>query len=301
MSRFKRISFWITAVLVVIFFLMSSTDLIIKEEVENVKKVSVFVSAEEDSYLDNFKKGIQEGASDSRVDVNYVMVSTSEEDAMPRIERECGDDVQAIILFSENPQFVNWYMKDRKEKVPVITVNTFENASGSAADVSFDVQEAAEVLAEEIQKRHGEGAETVLLTNEESISGQVSQILLEIFEEKGLEAECTELSANNIRSYKRKSKEIVFVGCWITETEKAMEYLDGEALYGVGYSYEILRGIRSGEVEGVAAFGMYSAGIHAMHQAVSAMEAEPEDVKIPCRMITEENIDEQQEFLIPVY
>lgn len=293
MSRIKRISFWVTAALVVIFFLMSSTDLILKEEVEQVKKISVFVAAEENSYRDNFKRGIMEAASESRVDVNYVKAPAGQKETRSRID----SDVQAVILLSEDERND---IGELAEEVPVITVNAFGSITDVAADVSFDLQEAAEELAEEVQKGRGERAEAVLLTGKDGISVQIGEALRQVFEDAGIEAVCMELSRSNIQSCSREMEAPVFIGCWITQTEQAMEYLDGETLYGVGYSNEILKGIREGKVAGIAAFSMYSAGIHAIRQAVSAMEREMEDIRIPCRMITNENIEEQKEFLIPV-
>jgi len=293
MSRIKRISFWVTAALVVIFFLMSSTDLILKEEVEQVKKISVFVAAEENSYRDNFKRGIMEAASESRVDVNYVKAPAGQKETRSRID----SDVQAVILLSEDERND---IGELAEEVPVITVNAFGSITDVAADVSFDLQEAAEELAEEVQKGRGERTEAVLLTGKDGISVQIGEALRQVFGDAGIEAVCMELSRSNIQSSSREMESPVFIGCWITQTEQAMEYLDGETLYGVGYSNEILKGIREGKVAGIAAFSMYSAGIHAIRQAVSAMEREMEDIRIPCRMITNENIEEQKEFLIPV-
>lgn len=297
MSRVKRISFWATAALVVIFFLMSSTDLIIKEDVEKVKKISVFVAAEESSYRDNFKRGIIEAASDSRVDVNYVTAPTGQQETRSRID----SDVQAIILLSEEPECEKHYMEEKADKIPIITVNTFGSISDAVADVSFDLQEAAEELAEEVKEHKSGTAEAVLLTGKNSISVKVSETLSRVFEEAGIKAGCMELSWSNVQKCRREMEDPVFIGCWITQTEQAMEYLDGEMLYGVGYSNKILKGIREGKVTGTAAFSMYSAGIHAMRQAVSAMEQETGDIRIPCRMITDENIEEEQEFLIPVH
>lgn len=296
MSRVKRISFWATAVFVVIFFLMSSTDLILKEEVEQVKKISVFVAAEENSYRDNFKRGIMEAASESRVDVNYVKAPAGQKETRSRID----SDVQAVILLSEEPEDERSYIEELAHEVPVITVNAFGSISDAAADVSFDLQEAAEELAEEVRKHSGERTETVLLTGKDGISVRIGEVLCQVFGEAGIETVCMELSKSKIQSCSRKMEDPVFIGCWITQTEQAMEYLDGETLYGVGYSNEILKGIREGKVAGIAAFSMYSAGIHAMKQAVSAMEQETEDIRISCRMITDENIEEQKEFLIPV-
>ena len=46
---------------------------------------------------------------------------------------------------------------------------------------------------------------------------------------------------------------------------------------------------------------MYEVGVYAMRQAVAAAEKEKtQDIQVSCRMITAENLEEEQEFLIPV-
>lgn len=303
MNRAKRISFLAIAAAVVILLLMSSTDLIIKEEEEEIKKISVFAVTDAGACLEDFKRGILEAASDSRVDANYVTAPGGEsgEDMIARLRREYDSGVQAVILFMENPEPIRKYARENGEEVPMITVNAF-GSDNYTADISFDAESCAEELAAEIQKKHGKGIKTVLLTGEEELSGEIGEILKQGFQRKAMEAECVELSPENIAKCLEAEEETVFVGCWITQTEQAMEYLEGEALYGIGYSNEILDGIIEGKVAGVEAFSMYAAGIYATRQAVSAINQEKtENIQIPCRIITKENMKEQQEFLFPVY
>lgn len=303
MSRAKKVSFSVTAVLVVFLLLMSSTDLIIKEEMEEIKKISVFAVTDEDAGMEDFKRGILEAAGDSRVDANYVTAPGGElkEDLAARLRREYDSGVQAVILFMENPELLRRYVRESGEEVPIITVNAF-GSDDHMADVSLDAESGGAELAEEIREKHGQETKTILLTGEEGLSGEIAEVLKKIFRKKKMKAECVELSQENIKRYQEAKEETVFVGCWMTETEQAMELLEGEELYGVGYSNKILDGILEGKVEGVAAFSMYAAGIHATRQAVYAIAHErTENIQIPCRMITKANMKEQQEFLFPVY
>ena len=105
-----------------------------------------------------------------------------------------------------------------------------------------------------------------------------------------------------MRKYKKKQENPIWIGCWITETEWALKHMKKELLYSVGYSDEILKGMREGEVKGLAAFSMYAIGIHTIQQAAAAIEKEEtRDVKVPCRIVTKENMNEEEEFLIPIH
>lgn len=303
MSRVKKISFFLIFLLMMIFLLMSSTDLIIKEETEEIKKISVFAVTDEAAGLEDFKRGILEAAGDSRVDTNYVTASDREsaEELAARLRREYDSGVQAVILFMENPEMLRSYVRESGEEVPVITVNAF-GSDNHTADISFDAESGGAELADELQERYGGKVRAVLLTGEAEISGEIAGILQRVFQKKAMKAECVELTQENLKKYQEAEEKTVFVGCWMTETEQAMEYLEGEELYGIGYSTKILDGIAEGKVTGVEAFSMYAAGIYATRQAVCAIgQGKAEDVQIPCRMITKENMKEQQEFLFPVY
>ncbi len=303
MSRMKRIGFFSTASAMLFCLLLSSTDLLIKEDVAEVKKISVYVACKEGPYLNDFKRGIQEIANGSRVDVNYAAASGSEsEDALTQIENEFEGGTQAVIIFSDNPGSVRQRLKENKKIRPVITANAFDNGMEGMPDVSFDVREASEKLADAVQNEYGKKRKVLLLTGEEEISGEISQAVKEAFREKEMEAFCVKATEENLRKYKKKQENPIWIGCWITETEWALKHMKKELLYSVGYSDEILKGMREGEVKGLAAFSMYAIGIHTIQQAAAAIEKEEtRDVKVPCRIVTKENMNEEEEFLIPIH
>ena len=67
MKRIKRIAFFITAMCMLFCLVLSSTDWVIKEEVADVKKISVCVALEERPGLESLKRGILETAGDSDI------------------------------------------------------------------------------------------------------------------------------------------------------------------------------------------------------------------------------------------
>lgn len=298
MKRIKRNSIFITALLAVLCGVLSSTDLLIREEVETVKKITVFTAADTDASLEYYKKGLMEAASESRADVNTVNLSSDEQELLFYLQREYDRSAQAVIVFTENRTALRQYLEETSGDVPVIMVQGFGDAQERQTDVSFDVEQAAQLLNEEIEKDHGSGTDITLLTGEKEISEEIAQILKPVLQDAGFE---TEIKKITDARKKEPEENQVFVGCWSTETEQAAEFVEGGRLYGVGYSSEILNAIRQGKVAGVAAFRMYEVGVYAMRQAVAAAEKEKtQDIQVSCRMITAENLEEEQEFLIPV-
>lgn len=300
MNRVRRISILMTAVLLVYCIISLSADLLMGEEREEVKKISVFVSAEKEEHMEYFRKGILAASGESLVDVKYVNVPGGE-DMLQYLERECSRDTQAVILMQETIQSDEGALWEQLEDYPVIAVNRFESTGRQVTEISFDVEQAAELLAEEITDHYAEHTPVVLLAEKGRISAKVAETMERAFQDRGLETETLILSESRQLQYRKYTDGKVFVGCWMTETEMAMNVLDGRWLYGVGYSEKILNGIRQGRMAGVAAFSMYAEGIHAMQQAIGASEKKVSDnICVPCRMITERNITEEQEFLIPV-
>lgn len=301
MGRIKRISFLVTAALMFFCLLLSSTDLIIKEDMAAVKKVSVYMVPVDSPYFTDMKKGILDTAIENRVDVDYVTTGRETDDfAQLKSEYESGS--QAVILISDNPDKVRRYISENSKDGPVITVNAFGSSAPGVPDISFDIKGAAAELADTVQKEHGTEVKTILLTGEYEISEEVSRNLKKEFDERGMETVCLNNIDKKPLQCSKEEGNVVFIACSVLETERAAEYLEQKPLYGIGYSNQILRGIQEGRITGVEAFSVYSVGIYAMQQAIAVIEKNKvEDIVLPCKMITKENMEEEEEFLIPIH
>ncbi len=302
MKRIRRIGFAVTALLMLFCLMLSSSDFIIREEVAEVKKISVYVASADSPYLSDLKRGILETANESRVDVNYVTAVGSEKaDILVQLKNEYEGGSQAVILFAENPEGVRQYVRQEPGYGPVITANSFGNGMPDVPDVSFDLEGAAKELADTIQREHGTEVKTVLLIGEEGISEEIGRNLKGVLEERGMEAVCRKGTEKQILQY-GEEENAVFVGCWISQTEHAAEYLGQNALYGIGCSNRILNGIKEGRIVGVEAFSMYSMGIYAMQQAIAVLEqGRAADIQLSCKMITKDNMEEEEAFLTPIH
>ena len=64
----------------------------------------------------------------------------------------------------------------------------------------------------------------------------------------------------NLAKYRDQKQQAVFICSSPKITEEASDYLKSknQVIYGIGYSDEVLQGIREGKVEGVMAYSMYS-------------------------------------------
>lgn len=85
MSNREKVLWCIAAGLLVFLFLLSSTDLIIKEKKREVYPISVIVEDVNDEYYVNFKKGMDKAAEKYQADVNFITLYRAEnEDGLQR-------------------------------------------------------------------------------------------------------------------------------------------------------------------------------------------------------------------------
>ena len=72
MTRQEKIIWSLFAGVLILLFLLSSTDLIIKEKKTEIYPVSVIIGETTDDYYTNFRKGVDKAADEYNVDVNFI-------------------------------------------------------------------------------------------------------------------------------------------------------------------------------------------------------------------------------------
>ena len=107
MSVRGKILWAASAVLLVFLYLASSTDLIIKEKVREIHTVSIVLDDVNDTYYQNFKKGVDQAARDYYADTSYITLyeEVSQEEQTKLVDRESGQ-----ILRLPNPKYPQDYL-----------------------------------------------------------------------------------------------------------------------------------------------------------------------------------------------
>ena len=72
MSNKEKIGWCAGVILLVILYLLSSTDLIIKEKKKEIFRVSVIVDQVNDNYYGNFREGMNMAEKKYQADVNFI-------------------------------------------------------------------------------------------------------------------------------------------------------------------------------------------------------------------------------------
>lgn len=298
MDRWKRGMLALVAVLMAIFFVLSSTDLLIREKQQEIKRISVIVPGEKASMWEDFRRGIQEAANEERVEVNYLALE--EEGGMMTqtevLDRECKRGAQAIILSLKDRESMERHLEGKEDMVPLITINSYGSFSSLSGSVLFDTDGAAKLLAEKVMEEQGSDIQVLFKRGESQISQMALTSLKEAFADRNVTVETS-------GSDSRKG---VLVGCSPQETEELLSEgwaEKGWAIYGMGYSETLLKAVKDGSLQGVIAYSMYAMGVHALQEAVRAIEqgGSSDAIYVGYKWITKENLEEEQSYLFPIH
>lgn len=100
MSNREKISWCAGILLLVMLYLLSSTDLIIKEKKREICRISVIIDNVNDNYYGSFRAGMDMAEKKYQADVNFITLyaENDEEQQEELIVREIKDGANAIIL-----------------------------------------------------------------------------------------------------------------------------------------------------------------------------------------------------------
>ncbi len=100
-----RLFFGVSAVILVLLYLMSSTNLIIREKKTEIYPISVIVEDSSDEDYEKLRKGMDRAAQELHVDLNFITLyqPNDQEQQLGLIAREISDGAKAVILSPANP------------------------------------------------------------------------------------------------------------------------------------------------------------------------------------------------------
>lgn len=295
--REKRL--WILFGGVLLFlFLLSSTDLILKEKETEIYPISVIIEdAADDSYI-NFRKGMERAAMEFNADVRFVTLYEDGNQAQQEelMLREQQDGSQALIV---SPVDLDRVMKLRSEKritVPVVLLNAEMSPARekAAAALSFDYYGMGCVLGERILEEHGEEPQVYLIREEreDRITSRFQEGILSVLEPAGseisvigrkkeelqrqIEALTEELSAGQETGAQESAPQAVFVALdpvslsetarILAEREEVFSLVGG--LYGRGTAVPVLNYLDKGIIRGLCVTDDFSMGYLSVKEAV---------------------------------
>ena len=308
--------------ILVLLFLMSSTNLIIKEKKKEIYRVSVIVEDSKDEYYVNVKQGMDQAALERNIDVNFITLyeRNNSEQQKVLLEREIEMGTQAVILVPVDYTKTLTMLDNMTIDIPVIVLNNEEPAGNKVmANVSMDYFEAGQIMGKCISGRQGKETKIYLFTeglqygsNRRFYDGLMNALPDQGYSvtliEKAFKSRYIEILAERV--IKDESAAIVAL-----DTESLMEIagiikinqeeFGGISLYGPGSTLKILRYMEDGIIDGIVAGNMFNAGYLSMDEAIIAIDNKniKETIKLDSFFLDENDITkkEYEKMLYPIH
>lgn len=279
--------FWILYGLVLIFlFLLSSTDLIIKEEEAKVYPISVIIGDTSDDNYVNFRKGMERAAIEYNGDVSFITLYEKGSARQQRelMLREQEDGSQALIVVPVEEELL------ADMQIPLICVNgqrSLMDERDNVVVLTFDYYNMGRRMGEEILKRYPAKEEVYLLEGEKNDTAD--KLFSEGIGDALVQKECVVLPPGFFRESDvelqleemvgEKAQGIVLVASdpgglleaaqFLSETEGAERWIAG--LFGRGNTVPILNYLGKGIIQGLSVTDDFSAGYLSVKAAVEIL------------------------------
>lgn len=156
MTNKERVIWLLFACVLAVLFLLSSTDLIIKERKSEIYSIAVIIEDSRDDHYVNFKKGMDQAAIALNADVSFITLydARSSRQQMDMILREQQDGSGAIVVSPVQEMDLLHMMEQNQIRVPLVVLNSERTDSRIAAAISPDYYAMGQMLGREIIREH---------------------------------------------------------------------------------------------------------------------------------------------------
>lgn len=322
LSKKEKMIWLLYAVFLVLLFLASSTDLIIKEQENEVFRLSVIIEDSRDDNYTNFRKGMDQAAMELNADVSFITLYEAD-DAGQQVElmlREKQEGAGALILSPVDDAALFQAVEEHKFDIPIVLINTEMTGDRFAAVLSADYTAMGRMLAQKIAENHRDQVPVYLFG--EKKRDRITQLfeagVRDGLEQAGFSVRLFE--KNQGGEYRRAIEQLVYPGgepgvivaldqaalmeaaVVLADSGVYASYVEG--LYGRGTSLTILNDLERGLIRGVCVTDDFAAGYGSVKAAVASMTNRPFDENFQSRCYYIEQSDlhkpEFEKMLYPI-
>lgn len=291
MTRKEKMLWILYGIILLLLFLLSSTDLIIKEKKTQIYKISVIIEDISDENYVNFRKGMDRAAIELHADVSFITLydKGSGEQQRELMLREQQDGCKALIVSPADEEQLLAMQEDKRINVPLVLLNSQAGSRGDGLveRIGFDYYQMGQELGKLIVKEQGPDNFAYLLRKKEpdSVSIQFQDGILSELKQWGYETVIQEsrgdgdLREAGEQMGGRSGKQAVVVAldpASLTEAAQIFsemgEDLKMKGLYGRGNTVRLLNYLDKGVIQGLCITDDFSAGYLSVKLAVELAE-----------------------------
>lgn len=272
-----------------LLFLLSSTNLIIKEKETQIYGISVIIEDTSDDNYVNFRKGMDRAAMELHGDVSFITLydkgSVKQQEEL--ILREQQDGCRALIIAPVDGGQILKMQEDKRINVPLILLNSDMGTFGDGITekIGFDYyrmgQELGGQILEDSPFRGKKGGKAFLFGDTDSVSVRFRDGIAEVLQEAGYEAvlwEKGEAALKEAVAGAAGEQVLLAASDPVSLAEMAQLLTDmGEeskriGLYGRGTAVRLLNYLDKGVIRGLCITDDFSAGYLSVKLAVELAE-----------------------------
>lgn len=283
MTKKGKICLCISIVILIVLFLASSTDLLIKERENPVYEVSVLVDSEDDSGLETFKMGMDNAALRYNVDISFVTIYDEREPyrQIQLLVREIDDGAQGYIVSAENEAVMTQMMENVPIGSPVLVFGNDVESPRIRGKIAPDYEAMASDITKRMLDENPDKEKVTLVTvskNKRNVE-IMSLAIKSVCDEKGVEVSAVNLT--NIDDSETLLAGLTAQGgnVIICPELKGLEAMARAAekiqtdvpIYGSGFSSTLWKYVENGYVSATVVYNSYDAGYFSVKNIVEQL------------------------------
>ncbi len=291
--------------LLLLLFLASSTDLLIKEQATEVYKIAVLVDMPVKGQQENFRSGIMKSSLQYHTDINFINLASVEttQERQEILHKELQNGCQGIILHCEKQAHISEILANVPIGIPVIVYNSESDAACIRGRIYSDAEKECELLTEVIlqnpEKRNG--VTFVELSEKTERVTALHEQLQQRLKKAGISVR--EIQLENLSAVQAPIREASLVtgGVFVSADLSVLQAM-GEAnvavgkhlpVYGVGFHAGIRKAMEEGGISASVVHRAYEAGYFSVEMVVKALsgkENPQEPLFVETALVTAENM-----------
>lgn len=314
MSNKEKLLWCIYAGVLILLFLMSSTDLIIKEKKVEILPISVIIEDASDDYYVNFKKGMEMAAEEFHGDVSFITLyaTNDQEQQMELVQREIRDGAKAIILSPVNEAETVMALDAMSPNCPIILLGAPVPSESVVDTIAADSFGMGQLAALAVTAQAPSDVPVYLFTEGLSYGDNTNVYdgVRSVLDDHGFTYRLVVKRTDD--TYRQAIEETVYPGdgritVIALDTQSLNEVnqiVDGSTvyqahvagLYGVGSTTSILGGLDKGIIDGLAAYNQFDMGYLSVKRAVEAIQGsrQRKQTQLDAVYVNKENMWDKQ-------
>lgn len=320
--KMRMAIFLMVVLLLLSLFVISSTDLFIPRDDNEVYDISVIINDSDGERWTNFRSGMDQAAKEMNANISFVTLydKNSLEQQIELLKREIDDDADAVLISAADSKKLSETLKNMIIDIPVLAIDSKLDGKQVKSYISPDNFKMGEKVGQEIQMNTRE-KETVLILKTNMKSSNISERykgLLSVLNDSSHNYEVLNLNeisekdkaSKILLSYLSKNSPDIAVALDESTIEallNTMEQIPAEErmkLYGIGQTNRIVYNLEMENIESIVVSNMFTMGYLGIKNGVDAIMQKPikDKIEIEFGVINKDNMysTKNQRLLFPV-